>query len=81
MDIWRERRLPAGGYHGSRESVWFMRHGVEGQHDPRDLVNPCLKGGTFEQASAEHVIERPMALLVDSITLGLIGRSENPLDP
>ena len=58
-----------------------MRHGVEGQHDPRDLVNPCLRGGAFEQMSAEHIVERPMALFIYSIALGMIGRSEDLLDP
>ena len=81
VDIWRERWFMTGGYHGSRESVGLMRHGVECQHDPRDLVNPCLKGGTFEEASAEHVIEHPMAPLVDSIALGMVGGSETPLYP
>ena len=80
-DIWRERWFMNGGYHGSRKPVGFMRHGVEGQHDPRDLVNPCLRGGTFEEASVEHVIERPMAPLVDSVAFGMVGGSENPLYP
>ena len=57
----------------------LMRHGVEGQHDPRDLVNSCLGGGAFEQASAEDVVERPVASLIDGVALGMIGRSENPL--
>ena len=58
-----------------------MRHGVEGQHDPRDLVNPCLGGGAFEQASAEHVVERPVASLIDGVAFGMVGGSENPLYP
>ena len=59
----------------------LMRHGVEGQHDPRDLVNPCLRGGAFEQASAEHVVERPVASLIDGVAFGMVGGSENPLYP
>ena len=81
VDIWRERWFTTDRYHGSRESVGLMRHGVEGQHDPRDLVNPCLRGGIFEEVSTEHVIERPMAPLVDSVALGMVGGSENPLYP
>ena len=80
-DIWRERWFTTGGYHGSRKPVGLMMHGIEGQHDPRDLVNPCLRGRTFEEASAEHVIKRPMAPLVDSVALGMVGGSENPLYP
>ena len=48
VEIRRERWLAAGGYHRSRKPVRLMRHGVEGQHDPRDLVNPCFRGGAFE---------------------------------
>ena len=59
----------------------LMRHGVEGQHDPRDLVNPCLGGGTFEQASVEHVVERPVASLIDGVAFRMVGGSENPLYP
>ena len=59
----------------------FMRHGVEGQHDPRDLVNPCFRGGAFKQASAEHVVERPVASLIDGVAFGMVGGSENPLYP
>ena len=59
----------------------FMWHGVERQHDPGDLVNPCPGGGTFEQASAEHVVERPVTPLINGIALGMVGRSEHSLDP
>ena len=59
----------------------FVWHGVERQHDPRDLVNPCLGGGTFEQASTEHVVERPVTPLINGIVFGMVGRSEHSLDP
>ena len=49
--------------------------------NPGDLVNPCLGGRTFEQASAEHVVECPMTPLINGISLGMIGRSEDSLDP
>ena len=54
----------------------FVWHGDERQHDPGDLVNPCLGGGTFEQASAEHVVERPVTPLINGIAFGMVGRSE-----
>ena len=60
--------------------MWFMRHSVEGQHDPRNLVNPCLRGGSFKQTSAEHIIESPVATLVDRVTFRMIRGSENLLD-
>ena len=59
----------------------FVGHGVEGQHDPGDLVNPCLGGRTFEQASTEHVVERPVAPFINGISFGMVGRSEYSLDP
>ena len=59
----------------------FVGHGVEGQHDPGDLVNPCLGGRTFEQASTEHVVELPVAPLFNGISFGMVGRSEYSLDP
>ena len=59
----------------------FVWHGVERQHDPGDLVNPCLGGRTFEQASTEHVVERPVAPLISGISFGMVGRSEYSLDP
>ena len=72
VDIWRKCWLTAGGYHGSRESMRLMRHGVDDQHDPRDLVKPCFGGGAFEQTSTEHIVGRPMASLVYSIALGMV---------
>ena len=59
----------------------FVWHGVERQHDPVDLVNPCLEGRTFEQVSTEHVVERPVAPLINGISFGMVGRSEYSLDP
>ena len=59
----------------------FMGRGVEGQHDPGDLVNPCLGGRTFEQVSTEHVVERPVAPLINGISFGMVGRSGYSLDP
>ena len=59
----------------------FVWHDVERQHDPGYLVNPCLGGRTFEQVSAEHVVECPMTPLINGNSLGMIGRSEDSLDP
>ena len=58
----------------------FVRHSVEGQHNSWDLVNPCLGGGSFEQTSAEHIVEGPMAPFVDGIAFRVVGGSKNPLD-
>ena len=59
----------------------FVWHGVERQHDPWDLVNPCLGGRTFKQVSTEHVVECPVAPLINGISFGMVGRSEYSLDP
>ena len=80
VKIWRKRWLTACRNHGGRESVRFMRHSVEGQHNSWDLVNPCLGGGSFKQTSTEHIIEGPMAPFVDCIAFRMVGGSENLLD-
>ena len=59
----------------------FVRHSIEGQHDSRDLVNPCLGGGSFKQTSAEHIIEGLVAPLVDCIAFRMIRGIENLLGP
>ena len=59
----------------------FVRHGIEGQHDPRDLVNPCLGGGTLEEASAEHVVDCPVTALINSVSFQMIGKGEDSLYP
>ena len=59
----------------------FVWHGVERRHDPGDLVNTCLGGRTFEQASTEHVVERPVAPLINGISFRMVGKSEYSLDP
>ena len=59
----------------------LLGHGVERQHNVGDFVHPCLGGRAFKQASAEHIIERPVTTLINSIPLGVIGRHEHPLDP
>ena len=59
----------------------FVWHGVERQHDPGDIVSPCLGGRTFEQASMEHVVEHPLAPLINGISFGMVWRSEYSLDP
>ena len=61
VEVGRKRWLAACCNHGGRESMRFVRHCVEGQRDPCHFVNPCLGRRSFEQASAEHVVEGPMA--------------------
>ena len=51
-------------------------HGVQGQHDAGDLVYPCPGGNTIKQASPEHVINGPVAPLVDGVLLQIVGRGE-----
>ena len=50
----------------------FMGHSVEGEHDPGYLINPGFGGGSLEQAGTEHVIQGPMASLVDGVALQMI---------
>ena len=58
----------------------FVRHSVEGQHNSWDLVNPCLGGGSFEQTSAEHIVDGQMAPFIDGIDFRMVGGSENLMD-
>ena len=46
---------------------------------PGDLVYPGFGGGSLKQASAEHVIQGPVAPLVDGIAFRVIRRGENLL--
>ena len=48
-------------------------HCAEGEHDPGDLIGPGFGGGSLEQAGAEHVIQGPVAPLVDGVALRMIG--------
>ena len=50
----------------------FMGHCVEGKHYPRDLVYLGCGGESFKQASAEHVIQGPVAPLVDGVAFRVI---------
>ena len=55
-----------------RESVGFMGHGAEGKHYPWGLVYPGFGGGSLKQASAEHVIQGPVAPPVDGVAFRVI---------
>ena len=59
----------------------FMHHGIQRQHDAGDLIHPCPRGNTLRQASPEHIIYGPMAPLVDGVTLRMVRRGKQPLDP
>ena len=59
----------------------FMYHGIQRQHDAGDLIHSCPRGNTLKQASPEHIIYGPMASLVDGVTLGMVRRGKQPLDP
>ena len=56
-----------------------MGHCVEGQHYPRDLFYPGFGGGSLKQASGEHVIQGPVAPLVDGVAFAVIRRGEDLL--
>ena len=58
--------------HRVREPVGFMGHSIEGKHDPGYLINPSFGGGSLEQAGAEHVIQGPVAPLVDGVDFRMI---------
>ena len=59
----------------------LVRHSVESEHYPWDLVYPSLGRGSFHQVGAEHVIQSAVAPLVDRISLGVVGRGEDLLNP
>ena len=59
----------------------LMRHSVESDHYPWDLVYPSLGRGSFQQAGAEHVIQSVVAPLGNRIPLGVVGQGENLLNP
>ena len=59
----------------------FVRHGVEGQHNPGNFIYPSLGRGSFKQAGAEHVVQRAVAPFVDCVALGVVGRGEDLLNP
>ena len=55
-EVSREHWFATRCNHGSRKSVWFMRHRVESQHDSRHLVNPRFGRWSLKQAGTEHVV-------------------------
>ena len=59
----------------------LVRHLVEGEHYPGNLVYPGLGRGSFQQTSAEHVIQSAVAPLIDHISLGVVRRCEDLLNP
>ena len=59
----------------------FVGNCVEGQHGPRYFINPGFGRRSFEQAGAEHVVEGLMAPFIYGIAFGMVGGSENLLDP
>ena len=57
----------------------LMNHGVQSQHNARNLFHPCPGGCTIKQASSEHIIDGPMAPLVDGVALRVVGGGQQPL--
>ena len=70
--VWRKSWFATRRDHRGRKPMGFMGHSVEGKHDPGHLVNPGFDGGSLEQAGAEHVIQGPVAPLVDGVAFRLI---------
>ena len=58
-----------------------MWQGIEGQHYPGYFIDPGFGRRSFQQACMEHVIQGPMASLVDCVALRMIGWGEDLLDP
>ena len=79
LEIWREGKLSSCGDHGGREVMGLMNHGAQGQHNARNLFHPCPGGRTIKQASSEHIINGPMAPLVDGIALRVVGGGQQLL--
>ena len=59
----------------------LVRNSVEGEYYPGNLVYPGLGIGSFQQARAEHVIQSALAPHVDRISLGVVERCEDLLNP
>ena len=59
----------------------FVRHGVEGQHNPGNFIYPSLGRGSFQQVGVEHVVQRAVAPFGDCVALGVVGRGEDLLNP
>ena len=69
-----------GGNHGSREAMGFVDHCVQSQHNAGNLLHPGPGGRTIKQASPEHIIDGPMAPLVDGVALRMVGGGQQLLD-
>ena len=79
LEIWREGRLSSCGNHGGREAMGFVNHGVQSQHNAGNLFHPCPGGCIIKQASSEHIVDGPIAPLVDGVTLRMVGGGQQPL--
>ena len=51
----------------------LMYHGIQRQHDAGNLIYPHPRGNAPKQVSPEHIVNGPMAPLVDGVTLGMVG--------
>ena len=80
LDVRGKGGLASSGNHGRRETVGFMDHLVESQHDAWDLLHPCPGGSAFKQARSEHVVHGPTAALVDGVPLRMVRSNQEALD-
>ena len=78
-EVGRKRWFATSSDHRGRECVGLMGHCVEGQHYPLDLVHPGFGGGILKQSIEEHVIQGPVAPLVDGVAFRVIRRGEDLL--
>ena len=58
----------------------IVGHGIQSQHDAGNLFYPCPGGRTIKQANSEHIIDGPMAPLIDGVALWMVGGGQQPLD-
>ena len=71
-EVGRKRWFATRSDHRGRKPVGFIGHGVEGKHYPRHLVYQGFGGGSLKQASTDHVIQGPVAPLVDGVAFRVI---------
>ena len=51
----------------------LVRHSIESEHYSWDFVYPSLGSGSFQEAGAEHVVQRAVAPFVDRVSFGVVG--------
>ena len=75
---WQEV-LSTSGDHGRGVVVGAVGHGIEGQHDERDFVDPALGILALGLDSSHNISNRAMTALIYGVPLRVIGRGEDSL--